>query len=63
MPHTGPVRSGGWSLGKKTPTRNTHAYQLLKAIFNTAVQDKLVTENPCQIKAAGRPPKPRDVKP
>jgi len=43
-------------LGKKTPTRNTHAYQLLKAIFNTAVQDKLVTENPCQIKSASKHP-------
>lgn len=47
--------------GKKTPTRNTHAYQLLKAIYNTAVQDKIATENPCQIKGAGKPPKPRDV--
>lgn len=27
-------------LGKETPTRNTHAYQLLKAIYNTAVGDK-----------------------
>ena len=55
------VRSWWVELGKKTPTRNTHAYQLLKAIFNTAVQDKLVTENPCQIKSASKPPKPRDV--
>ena len=48
-------------LGKKTPTRNAHAYQLVKTIFNTAREDKLITENPCQIKTAGRPPKPRDV--
>jgi integrase len=53
------VRAWWIGLGKQTPTRNTHAYQLLKAIFNAAVQDKLITENPCQIKA--RPPKPRDV--
>ena len=33
----------------------------MKTIFNTAVGDKLVLENPCQIKTAGRPPKPRDV--
>ena len=50
-------------LGKETPTRNTHAYQLLKAIYNTAREDKLITENPCQIKTAGKPPKPRDVQP
>jgi integrase len=53
----------GWwvGLGKNTPTRNTHAYQLLRAIFNTAREDKLITENPCQIKTAGRPSKPREV--
>jgi integrase len=57
------VRAWWVGLGKETPTRNTHAYQLLKTIFNTAVEEKLVTENPCQITTAGRPPKPRDVKP
>ncbi|MCV7239806.1 site-specific integrase [Mycolicibacterium celeriflavum] len=58
-----PAMVRGWwvGLGKATPTRNTHAYQLLKAMFNTAVQDKAATENPCQIKAAGKPPKARDV--
>jgi integrase len=55
------VRAWWVGLGKKTPTRNTHAYQLLKAIFNTAREDRAVAENPCQIKTAGRPPKPRDV--
>lgn len=60
-----PARVRAWwvGLGKATPTSNTHAYQLLKAIFNTAVEDKAATANPCQIKAAGKPPKPRDVKP
>lgn len=57
------VRSWWVSLGRETPTSNTHAYQLLKAIFSTAQADKVVTENPCQIKSAGKPPKPRDVKP
>lgn len=55
------VRAWWIELGKTTPTRNTHAYQLLRAIFNTAREDKLITENPCQIKTAGRPPKPREV--
>lgn len=57
------VRAWWVGLGKSTPTSNTHAYQLLKAIYNTAVEDKAATENPCQIKSAGKPPKPRDVKP
>jgi integrase len=57
------VRAWWVGLGKDTPTSSTHAYQLLKAMFNTAIEDKAATENPCQIKAAGKPPKPRDVKP
>jgi len=57
------VRAWWVGLGKKTPTSNTHAYQLLKAIYNTAVEDKAATENPCQINSAGKPPKPRDVQP
>jgi integrase len=57
------VRAWWVGLGKQTPTSNTHAYQLLRAIFNTAREDKLITENPCQIKTAGKPPKPRDVQP
>jgi integrase len=57
------VRVWWAGLQKDTPTRNTHAYQLLKAIYNTALQDNLVTENPCQIKSAGKPPKARDVQP
>ncbi|WP_245831494.1 tyrosine-type recombinase/integrase [Mycobacterium terramassiliense] len=57
------IRSWWVALGaeKKTPTRNTHAYQLLKTIFNTAREDKAVADNPCQIKSAAKPPKPRDV--
>lgn len=46
---------------RATPTRNTHAYQLLKTIFNTARDDKVVAENPCQIRSAAKPPKPRDA--
>jgi integrase len=57
------VRAWWAELGTGTPTSNTQAYQLLKTIYNTAIEDKLVTENPCQIKAAGKPPKPRDVQP
>jgi integrase len=62
-----PARVRAWwvDLGKRltTPTSNTQAYQLLKAIYNTAVEDKAASENPCQIKSAGKPPKARDVKP
>jgi len=57
------VRAWWAELGRETPTTNAQAYQLLKTIYNTAVEDKVVRENPCQIKSAGKPPKARDVKP
>lgn len=57
-----PATVRAWWVGlPETPTRNRHAYQLLRAMFNTAREDKLITENPCQIKTAARAPKPRDV--
>ncbi|MDO3298786.1 tyrosine-type recombinase/integrase [Mycobacteroides abscessus subsp. massiliense] len=58
-----PSKARAWwiGMGKETQTSNRHAYQLLKAIYNTAVEDKAAAENPCQIKTAGRPPKPREV--
>ncbi|AQT79314.1 site-specific integrase [Mycolicibacterium litorale] len=49
------------NMEKKTPTRNTHSYQLLKTIFNTARDDRVISDNPCQVKTAAKPPKPRDV--
>lgn len=55
------VRTWWAGLGKATPTRSAHSYQLLKTILNTAVGDKLLTENPCQIKSAGKPPKGREI--
>jgi integrase len=60
-----PEKVNAWwfSLGKNTPTTNTQSYQLLKAIYNTAVKEKAAMQNPCQNDKAGKPPKPRDVKP
>lgn len=40
---------GDNSVGAATIAR---AYQLLKAIFNTAVEDELIRRNPCRIKGA-----------
>lgn len=55
------VRTWWAGLGKATPTRSAHAYQLLKTILNTAVADHLIAENPCQVAGAGKPPKRREV--
>lgn len=35
------------------PTMRAHAYSLLRAIMNTAVEDELIAVNPCKIRAAG----------
>lgn len=55
----------GWWIAltarKATPTRNRHAYQLLSAICNAAVDDKVLLVNPCQLKAARKAQKPREV--
>jgi integrase len=55
------IRAWWVGLDKETPARNTHAYRVLRTIFNTAIEDKILTENPCQIKSAARLSKPRDV--
>lgn len=46
-----------------TPTRNNHAYQLLKTILNAAIADNTMAgKNPCQVsKKVAKPPKPRKV--
>src|ERR1700739_361505 len=55
------IRAWWIGLPKGTRSRNSHAYRVLYSIFDTAIEDKLIKENPCQIKSAGRPPKPREV--
>lgn len=45
----------------RTPTSSAQAYALARTIFGTAVDDGLITVNPCQIKGAGRPPKRREL--
>ncbi|WP_067973551.1 tyrosine-type recombinase/integrase [Nocardiopsis trehalosi] len=39
---------------KKARSQVPKAYRLLRAILNTAVRDKLIRENPCQIAGAGK---------
>ena len=51
--HTGEGTGVVAGLGTKTPTKNAHAYQLLRSVLNTAVGDGLLTTNPCTIRAAG----------
>ncbi|WP_288337049.1 site-specific integrase [uncultured Gordonia sp.] len=55
------VRTWWAGLGTETPTANSHSYRLLKAIFNTALADGLVSVNPVQVAGAGRLSQRRDL--
>ncbi|AHY27096.1 integrase [Mycobacterium phage Phantastic] len=53
------VRSWWAGMGKQYPTARRHAYNVLRAAMNTAVEDKLLSENPCRIEQKSAPE--RDV--
>jgi len=53
------VRTWYAELGTGRPAQRTRAYSVLRAICDTAVEDRLLTANPCTIKGAGRSAKPR----
>jgi integrase len=55
------VREWHAGLGAGHPTRNAHAYALLHAICQTAVQDEVLDANPCRIRAAMQTKRRRDV--
>jgi len=58
-----PARVREWyaGLGVDHPTRNAHAYALLHAICQTAVQDELLDANPCRIRSAMQTKRRRDI--
>ncbi|QDP44619.1 tyrosine integrase [Mycobacterium phage NothingSpecial] len=43
------VRAWWAGMGKDYPTARRHAYNVLRLVMNTAVEDKLLAENPCRI--------------
>ncbi|QTF81457.1 tyrosine integrase [Mycobacterium phage TarsusIV] len=53
------VRAWWAGMGKEYPTARRHAYAVLRAVMNTAVEDKLLSENPCRIEQ--KAPAERDV--
>jgi integrase len=54
------VRTWYGQLDATKPTRRSHAYQVLRTIFTTAVADDLIaTANPCRIRGAGSTGKPK----
>ena len=46
------VRAWNATLAKKYPARAAKAYRLLRTIYGTAVSDRYVLLNPCQVKGA-----------
>ncbi len=61
-----PVMVRDWyaTLSTKTgPTRQAHAYALLRTILRTAVNDDLVPANPCRIDGAGQTKRARRIRP
>lgn len=50
-------------LDRSTPTRRAHAYALLRTVMGQAVTDGLITDNPCQIRGAGRTTRKRTITP
>lgn len=50
------IRKWHSELGTKTgPTATRQAYALLRALMNTAVDDEVISRNPCRVKGAGQP--------
>src|SRR5215472_4957658 len=61
-----PARVRVWHayLGTTTgPTRQAHAYGLLRTIMATAVADDVLTANPCRVRGAGQVRRKRNIRP
>jgi integrase len=53
-----------WSrLPSDRPTWRAHAYRLLRAAFNSAVEEELVAATPCRIRSGGASKREREVRP
>ena len=50
-----PSEVAAWHAGlsRDTPTLRAHAYSLLKAVYRSAVDEELVSANPCRVRGAG----------
>jgi len=57
------VRVWFGSYGNKTPAHRARAYQVLRAIFETALTDEVIAANPCRVKGGGTHTRARKVTP
>ena len=57
------VRSWYTAMGSSRPSARAHSYALLRSILNTAVDDELLSANPCRIRGAGQAPSRIGIRP
>lgn len=58
------VRTWYAALSERTgPTARAHAYDLLRSVLNTAVDDDLIAANPCRIRGAGQAKRAKKIRP
>ena len=57
------VRTWHSEMGDDAPTLRAHCYGLLRSILATAVQDELITANPCHIRGAGSAKRVHKIQP
>jgi integrase len=57
------VRRWYADLGTSTPTYRAHAYSLLRSILGTAVEDGLITANPCHVRGGGSAKRAKKIRP
>ncbi|MBN9608859.1 MAG: hypothetical protein BGO26_12290 [Actinobacteria bacterium 69-20] len=57
------VRDWWARLPGDRPTWRAHAYRLLRAVFNSAVDEELVSATPCRIRSGGAAKREREVRP
>lgn len=49
------------SLDPSKPTQRAHAYSLLRTVLNQALTERVIVENPCHVRGAGRTSRARDI--
>ena len=57
------VRSWYTDMGSTRPSARVHSYALLRSILNTAVDDEILTTNPCRIRGVGQGPSRTGIRP
>ena len=66
VPGIGPADVRTWyaDLNARTgPTARAHAYDLLRSVMKTAVDDELIAANPCRIRGAGQVKRAKTIRP